>query len=103
MRREYAKGLVLGPRWTILGSDVLFAALDMAGVPPEALLAAASQTGDPAELGQRSPLFAKLSLQLPSCTFIRVRLGVVEIRCGSNLISSTTIRATSSPGSCARP
>ena len=88
LRRRQAPARGLGAHWTILGSDVLFAALDMSGVQSGQLLGRMGLAGDPARPRDRSPLFFRLLPQLPSCGFIVARLGVVEIRCGSDFIYS---------------
>jgi hypothetical protein len=69
----------------VLGSDVLFAALDLAGIPPASLLVAMSRNGSSPSLGRRSPLFPRILSQLPALATLDVRLGIVEVRCTSDV------------------
>ena len=93
VRLRHAPHRIVGPHWTVLGSDVLFAALNLANVEPSELLAGISRSGDRAELGRRSPLFHKLIAELPSCTFIVIKGGVVMVRCDGRFIYSEENRS----------
>lgn len=80
LRRRFASDTEVGPIWTVLASEILMAACHLAGVSPRDMLLRIHSRYRWPEL-RKDQVFAKLVQQLPHCSYVRLRSGILHAYC----------------------
>lgn len=86
LRRRFASDTAVGPTWTVLASEIVVAACHLSGVDPCDILLRLHSTHLWPEL-RKGQIFAKLSQQLPNCSYVRLCSGVLRAYCAGSGVS----------------